>query len=67
MNVPCKDCPDRHLACHDTCERYKAFAAWRAEVLEKQRAQSEAEHGCRVLAANWGKGWEYEKKRKKRR
>lgn len=19
----CKDCPDRHEACHDTCERYQ--------------------------------------------
>ena len=24
---PCKDCPDRHQACHDRCEQYKAFAA----------------------------------------
>ena len=24
---PCKDCPDRHQACHDRCEKYKAFAA----------------------------------------
>lgn len=22
---PCKDCPDRYRACHDTCPRYKAW------------------------------------------
>ena len=27
-NPCCKDCPDRHLACHDSCER---FRAWREE------------------------------------
>lgn len=24
--VPCKNCENRHLACHDTCEAYKQFA-----------------------------------------
>ncbi len=23
--APCKDCPDRHLACHDSCEKYKEW------------------------------------------
>lgn len=23
--APCKDCADRHLACHDSCEKYKAW------------------------------------------
>lgn len=27
MVNPCKDCPARHAACHDTCERYKAYKA----------------------------------------
>lgn len=25
--APCKDCPDRHAACHDKCEKYQAFKA----------------------------------------
>ena len=29
---PCKDCPDRHTACHGSCERYK-------EWLDKYHAQ----------------------------
>ena len=28
MANPCKDCPARHLACHDSCEKFKA---WREE------------------------------------
>ena len=27
VNSPCKDCPNRSLACHDRCEKYKAFKA----------------------------------------
>lgn len=23
--APCKDCPDRQLRCHSTCEKYLAF------------------------------------------
>lgn len=34
MLTPCKDCPARRTACHDTCERYKEY---RAE-LDAQRA-----------------------------
>ena len=26
---PCKDCQDRHPACSDRCDRYKA---WKAEI-----------------------------------
>lgn len=28
MRPPCKDCAARHTACHDRCERYRA---WKAE------------------------------------
>lgn len=27
MKTPCKDCQNRRTACHDTCERYKAYKA----------------------------------------
>lgn len=27
MKPPCKDCQNRRTACHDTCERYKAYKA----------------------------------------
>ena len=25
MKGPCKDCPDRHPACHDQCEKYRKW------------------------------------------
>ena len=25
MTSPCKDCPDRHTACHGHCEKYKEW------------------------------------------
>jgi hypothetical protein len=25
MNTPCKNCPNRFLGCHSTCEPYKEF------------------------------------------
>ena len=25
VKAPCKDCPDRHLACHGSCEKYRVF------------------------------------------
>lgn len=34
----CKDCPDRHLACHDTCERYRQ---------EHREYQAEKEAYCK--------------------
>ena len=36
MLAPCKDCNDRYIACHDHCERYKA---WKQEFdVIKERA-----------------------------
>ena len=25
LNTPCKDCTERHIACHSECEKYKAY------------------------------------------
>lgn len=27
MKAPCKDCPDRQVGCHGSCEKYAAFQA----------------------------------------
>ena len=32
----CKDCPDRHEACHDTCERYQQAKAEAREIKHRQ-------------------------------
>lgn len=33
-NSPCKDCANRHTACHDSCEKYKE---WRARYQAQQQ------------------------------
>lgn len=37
MDVPCKDCAERHLHCHGECDKYKEFSAWNEERLAKKR------------------------------
>lgn len=34
MNAPCKDCPDRQVGCHSTCEKYITFAKEKREQNE---------------------------------
>lgn len=36
---PCKNCPDRHPACHDKCERYLAVKRARDEKKEAIRRE----------------------------
>ena len=33
-NVPCRNCVNRHLACHDTCEKY---IEWHKEMSTRKR------------------------------
>ena len=35
---PCKDCIDRHPACHDTCDLYKE---WKRRLEELNKARKE--------------------------
>lgn len=38
----CKDCKDRHLACHDSCEKYQeALGKWKEHkaVIKKNKAK----------------------------
>ena len=37
MNAPCKDCPDRHSVCHDSCERYQTFRRELVEISRKRQ------------------------------
>ena len=36
---PCKDCTDRQLHCHSTCDRYKVYK----DEIEQRRAAKKAE------------------------
>ena len=37
MKAPCKGCTGRHTACHDTCERYRAWIDEKHEIRERER------------------------------
>ena len=37
---PCKDCVDRHTACHDKCEKYKAWRERLDEVNQRRKEYS---------------------------
>ena len=44
--APCKDCPDRKVGCHSTCEKYLEFRKERDELnetIQKQRDKEYAE------------------------
>ena len=38
---PCKDCEERHTACHDKCPRYKAWKAEAERIKEAHRTYEE--------------------------
>ena len=41
-NYPCKNCPNRYLACHDHCEKYKAIKAQEQKYKDANRGKKEA-------------------------
>lgn len=44
-NPPCKDCEERHIACHTKCEKYKAFAEENRRRHDEALKQSRIEDG----------------------
>lgn len=64
MNAPCKDCPNRTLLCHSTCEEYQKFAAERQEISKKRREYYMILSTCRDGAARATKGDKKIKRRK---
>lgn len=45
---PCKDCPDRHPICHDSCPRY---AEYKRQLIE-QRIYTNAHHEAERISRN---------------
>ena len=35
LQCPCKDCPDRHIKCHASCERYGQYCKLNNEKRDK--------------------------------
>lgn len=58
MIAPCKDCPERVLGCHSTCEKYQAFNAWAIE----NRKKRQSEHGFHVGFERKYRNWILRKK-----
>jgi len=40
-DAPCKDCVDRKLRCHSSCEKYQAFKERNQKRLDEQHKQAE--------------------------
>lgn len=43
IQPPCKDCPDRTVGCHATCEKYLDFAAERERIRTEKWLDSQNE------------------------
>lgn len=52
---PCKDCPERHPICHDSCPKYAEYK----RQLKAQRIYTNAHHAAERISRNdFGKeGW----------
>lgn len=50
MIAPCKDCPNRHTACQDTCEDKKKYDEYRAELKRKEK---EAKEYSNISNGSW--------------
>ena len=57
---PCKDCNERHRACHDTCEAYIEWKKAREEIYNKRNEVRNSVHIGYVIQKN--KKWVHKKK-----
>lgn len=64
--VPCRNCKDRVLGCHSTCERYKEFAEineQRKEEIRKDKEVNNVIKGYNKAKASGLKTSAYRKKK----
>ncbi len=62
MECPCRDCGDRKVGCHGTCEKYKEWKVQNDELNKKARKIRESQ---RCDSIWWDQHWK--KKRRKYR
>lgn len=60
---PCKDCADHSMHCHSTCERYKAYRAWR----DARSAELRLKDAGHVAYAEFTKKYQLQLLKKRRR
>jgi len=56
---PCKDCPERHIACHGSCEKYADYK--KRHYAEKDRMHLEDVLNKQINELNWGSSQKHEK------
>lgn len=61
LNSPCMNCKERKPACHDRCERYKAYKEERTMIWRYRKRFKTPDNSMAELKCNL-----YEKYRKKR-
>lgn len=59
VQSPCKGCPDRHIACHDSCEKYAEYK--KRHYAEKDRMQREDMLKNAIENLNYSSSQNYEK------
>lgn len=60
VKLPCKDCPNRHPACHDTCSKYQEAKAETKEEYKWMKQKNSSPISTRMLEfmvkqGKWGK------------
>lgn len=53
---PCKDCPDRYTACHDHCDKYKAWKAEKDAVKKDMLLRKSIDDTARKCRSKWNPG-----------
>lgn len=59
VQSPCKDCPDRQVGCHSSCEKYKDYKT--RHYAEKDRMHLEDVLNKQINELNWGSSQKHEK------
>lgn len=49
---PCKKCTERHLACHDSCEKYKEWKDFFDTDKQKYQADKEKQRQAKEVVRN---------------
>ena len=62
---PCLGCTDRKLACHDSCDKYKAFKEENQKIKDKIYKDKEVNDALRGYNKAKGKGIDQSKYRKR--
>ena len=65
LKAPCHKCEDRHVGCHGSCERYKAYDAQQDIIRAKRLERMEEENAMRDTSRKVWNHWHKTKNRMK--